>query len=161
MRKSNGLTRSRSSLGWESVLASLSLPLYASIGRIPGPEQSRLYKLGELVAWVSAGASVAGHSPSAWRSPGNWTFFRSRSHASSKSTALLKRLKSPETAVDTATRFKGVNTMAVELTPSSEEPSSPRWSMLGVIGAHSLLGSVWRPRFLPGFLSALVTPAFR
>lgn len=48
---------------WVKNRASLSLLLYASIGRIPAPEQSRFYKLGELVACATAGASVAGQAP--------------------------------------------------------------------------------------------------
>jgi len=48
---------------WNKYRASLSLSLYASIVGIPAPEQSRIYKLGELVACASAGASVAGQAP--------------------------------------------------------------------------------------------------
>ncbi|KFO37209.1 hypothetical protein H920_01388 [Fukomys damarensis] len=49
----------------------LSLLLYASIGKIPCPAQSRLYKLGELAASASAEASVAAEQ-ALWRAVFPW-----------------------------------------------------------------------------------------
>lgn len=49
---------------------SLSRLLYAYMGRMPGNEQSRLYKLGKPVTSAAACASVAEQAP--WQAPFPW-----------------------------------------------------------------------------------------
>jgi hypothetical protein len=71
----NGGTLSLPSLGWEADSRCLSL-FYASLGRIPCPEQSRLYEVQEPAVSGRIGASVAEQAPPRARSLGN-SFFRS------------------------------------------------------------------------------------
>lgn len=107
-------------------------------------ENSRRRRLSPSVS------QAVGRSSGAWRSPGNRRLFRLRSHASSEATARRRRppaqrleelAKAPPGRAAEAGRA-GVASRRLAPRGESRRPGG----VMGVVGTHSLLGSVWRLR---------------